>query len=214
MTTNPNSERYKKRLRIGVRVEGSGIVLLDGKPLPQLHPGSVGEIVFAPESFVDERIRSGFTDEKYVPFLTEGSSIMMGVSPNVIGSTSQKGLIHPDSIRILSEYMFVAVRLDANQRLQVRGDQVAKLAPCSCWIPALEIAADSLNHAFTKISEAFETLRRSHSGNVFLRAFALDDSGKWETLDLLRLQAIRKMVGESSSSPSPTLTTLVEEDSE
>jgi hypothetical protein len=36
-------------------------------------------------------------------------------------------------------------------------------------IPALEKSAESLNHAFTLISEVFETKRRSHSGNVFER---------------------------------------------
>lgn len=194
MIKETNSERYKKHLRIGVRAEESGFVLLDGQPLPQLHPGSVGEIVFAPECFVNQKIRMGLTDEKHIPFLKRGSSIMMGVSPGVIGNTPQKGLIRPDLIRVLSEYMFVEVRLDADQLLQVRGDQVAKLAPCPCSIPALDGKADSLNHAFTMISEAYETLRRSHTGNVFKQAYAEDDSGRWESLDDLRLRAIQKML--------------------
>ena len=200
MTTN--NERYKKRLRIGVRVEESGIVLLDGQPLPHLHPGSEGEIVFAPECFVDEKIRMGFTDENVVPFLKKGSSIMMGVSPSVIGNSPPKGLIHPDSIRILSEYMFVEVRLGADQRLQIRGDQVAKLSPCPCSIPALDKQADSLNHAFTMISETYETLRRSHSANVFDRAYAEDDSGKWERLDELRLRTVQKSLATGKSEPA------------
>jgi hypothetical protein len=194
LTTKTNNERYKKHLRIGVRVEESGIVLLNGQPLPQLYPKSVGEIVFSPECFVDEKIRLGFTNEKFISYLKRGSSIMMGVSPSVIGSTLQKGLIHPDSIRIHSEYMFVEVRLDADQRLQVRGDEVAKLAPCPCSIPALDRMADSLNHAFTMISEVYETRRRSHTGNVFKQAYAEDNSGKWESLDELRLRAIQRML--------------------
>jgi hypothetical protein len=193
MTNQNGKKRFEKRLRIGVRVEEFGIVLLDGRPLPQLHLGSVGEIVFAPECFVNERVRNGFTEEKNVPFLAEGSTIMMGVSPSAIEHTAQKGLIHPNSLQILSEYLFVAVRLEANQRLHVRGDHVAKLARCPCSIPALNMKADSLNHAFTMISIAYETSRQAHTGNVFDRAFAEDDSGKWESLDELRLRAVQKM---------------------
>ena len=192
MTAATNNERYKRRLRIGVRVEESGIVLLDGKPLPQLHPGSVGEIVFAPECFVSEKIRTGLTDETRVPFLAKKTLIMMGMSPSVIGDAARKGLIHPDSLRIFSEDMFIEVILEADQLLQVRGDQVAKLAPCPCFIPVLDRKAGSLNHAFTLISEAYETLRLSHSGNVFLKAYAEGDSGKWENLDELRLRVIQR----------------------
>ena len=202
MATTTNNERNKKRLRIGVRVEESGIVLLDGRPLPQLHQGSVGEIVFAPESFVDEKIRTGLIDETRVPFLAKKTLIMMGMSPSVIGDAARKGLIHPDSLRIFSEDMFIEVILEADQLLQVRGDQVAKLAPCPCFIPALDRKAGSLNHAFTLISEAYETLRRSHSGNVFLKAYANGDSGRWVSLDEFRLRAIQRTSAGSKSCPS------------
>lgn len=126
---------------------------------------------------------------------------MMGVSPSVIGSTSQKAPIHPDSIRILSEYMFLEVTLAADQRLQVRGDQVAKLAPCPCLTSALDRKAGSLSHAFTTISEACDTLRRSHTRNVFGRAFADNDSEKRSSLDGLRLRAIQKTLSGAKSHP-------------
>jgi hypothetical protein len=90
--------------------------------------------------------------------------------------------------------MFVEVALKANLSLQVRGDQEARLSPCLCTIPALRHEAESLNHAFTLISEAYETKRRSHSGNVFERAYAQDERGNWQKLDELRLKAITKMV--------------------
>jgi hypothetical protein len=54
------------------------------------------------------------------------------------------------------------------------------------------------------ISEAYETLRRSHSGNVFLKAYAEGDSERWVSLDELRLRAIHKaVIGAKSSSSSP-----------
>ena len=76
------------------------------------------------------------------------------------------------------------------QRGQVRGDQEARLCPCVCAIPSLDKKAQSLNHAFTLISEAYETLRRSHSGNVFERVYAQDKTNKWVSLDEIRITAI------------------------
>jgi len=202
LTAKTNNERYQKRLRIGVRVEESGFVLLDGKPLPQLHRGSVGEIVFAPECFVSEKIRTGLAGETRVPLLAKKTLIMMGMSPSVIGDAARKGLIHADSLRIFSEDMFIEVILEEDQLLQIRGDQVAKLAPCPCFIPALDQKARSLNHAFTLISEAYETLRRSHSGNAFLKAYAKGDSGRWVSLDEFRLHAIQRVASGSKGSSS------------
>jgi hypothetical protein len=75
-------------------------------------------------------------------------------------------------------------------KLQVRGDQEARLCPCVCAIPSLDKKAQSLNHAFTLISEAYETLRRSHSGNVFERVYAQDKTNKWVSLDEIRITAI------------------------
>jgi hypothetical protein len=70
--------------------------------------------------------------------------------------------------------------------------------PCVCTIPSLNMEAESLNHAFTIISEAYETKRRSHSGNVFERAYAQNDSGHWNNLDDLRLETLHRMLADRS----------------
>ena len=73
-----------------------------------------------------------------------------------------------------------------------------RLSPCFCRIPYLEQqsakpidSASSLNHAFTKISERFEILRISHTGNAFTRFFA--DVGRgYQRLDALAEEALQK----------------------
>lgn len=199
MSSQIDKKRYQKRFRIGVRFDGATFVLLNGEPLPALAKNSVAELVLSPESIQDENIRSVFDHETGVPLLERRSSVLLGVSPSVIENISASGLIPANAIPIQSEYVFVRVDLKAKLWLQVRGDQEARLSACRCRIPALEKEARSLNHAFLIISEAYETKRRSHSGNVFERAYAQDRSGNWKNLDELRLQAIQKTLEERTS---------------
>jgi hypothetical protein len=180
------------RLRIGARFDGTSFVLLDGKPLPALAKGSVAEIVLAPECVEDATVRANLLEQKSTPFLKGGTFVLVGVSPTMIENPSAKGLI--DDASILSPYLFIEIKLDADLRLLVRGDQEAHLPASPCTIPSLNKKAKSLNHAFTLISEAYETKRLSHSGNVFERAYARDESGNWRSLDDLRLLAIQKVI--------------------
>jgi hypothetical protein len=194
-----SKDRYEKRLRIGVHFDGTNFVLLDGKPLPALAKGSVAEIVLAPECIEDESIRATLTRQKSTPLLKKGAAVLVGVSPSMIEGHPAKGLIPAHAAPILSAYLFVEVKLDADLWLLVRGDQEARLSNSPCTIPSLNKEAKSLNHAFMLISEAYETKRRSHSGNVFERAYAQDELGNWQNLDELRLLAIQKVTfGEAS----------------
>ena len=144
----------------------------------------------APESIEDANIRGDLSGQRSIPFLKAGSSILFGVSPAMIGDNPPSGLLRPDRPKILSGDWFVEVQLNADLYLQVRGDQETRLSSCSCTILALNEEALSLNHAFTLISEAYETKRRSHSGNVFDRGYFVQASGSWQSLDQLRLEAI------------------------
>ena len=52
-------------------------------------------------------------------------------------------------------------------RLTLRGTKKPQLLSVKCDIPALGKVANSLNHAYSLISEAYEIERISHIGNVF-----------------------------------------------
>ncbi len=201
MSGQVSKKRFEKHLRIGIRFENGKFVLLNGQPLPKLAKGSVGELVIAPESIEDLAVREGLKEERRIPFLKKGSFVLLGMSPTMIGDSSDKELIPAETLKILSPYSFVPVKLDANLSLQVRGDQEAKLSPCSCTINALDKKAKSLNHAFTLISEAYETLRLSHSGNVFERAYTEVTPGKWQSLDELRTTTIARMQADVAIDP-------------
>lgn len=50
----------------------------------------------------------------------------------------------------------------------------------------------SLNHAYTKLSEIFETWRISHTGNIYARVLYQERNGTWYPLDILRNKALEK----------------------
>ena len=50
----------------------------------------------------------------------------------------------------------------------------------------------SLNHALTKLSEAYETWRISHTGNVYERVLYQERNKKWYPLDVLRNEKLEK----------------------
>ena len=185
-----DSERYQKNLRIGVSFDGQTFRLLNGSALPKVVTGSFAELVISPDAISDSSERATFLREKTAVLLKSGESIMVGVSPNVMADTSKSGIISAEELKIASPYCFLEVRLDQDLLLRIRGDQESRLSPCVCIISATETRAESLNHAFTLISQLYETKRRSHSGNVFERAYARSRYGRWCSLAELRSEAI------------------------
>jgi hypothetical protein len=199
MRRQVGNDRFEKNLRIGVRFDGTGFVLLDGRPLPRLKKDSAAELIVSAECLVDARVRDSFERQTSVLLLDQGSSVLLGVSPTMIEDIGAAGLILPSSLPLISEYVFVEVKLNAPLWLEIRGDQETRLSQCNCTVSVLKKSAQSLNHAFTLISEAYETKRRSHSGNVFRRGYARSNSAWWRSLDELRLEAIQKIESDKNS---------------
>jgi hypothetical protein len=65
--------------------------------------------------------------------------------------------------------------------------------------PGLE-SVDSLNYAFTRLSEVFEPWRKAHTGSIYERVFYLEPDGFWYPLKDLRDRALataeRKLIAE------------------
>jgi len=194
-----SKKRYEKHLKVGVRFDGEKFVLLDGSPLPKLKNDTHAELLLAPDSILDAKARAYLSGEKKIVILKKGSRVLFGVSRSMIEDIFAEGVDPHGPIPDRSGYQFVEARLNSDQSLQIRGDQEARLIPSPCHIPALATDAASLNHAFTLISEAFETKRLSHSGDVFERAFVQVDSENWKSLDELRLRAIQSLLAETKA---------------
>jgi hypothetical protein len=78
--------------------------------------------------------------------------------------------------------------------LMTEGIEATGLASTTIKLPS-EILADpvaSVNHAYTKLSEIFETWRISHTGNIYKRVLYREQNGKWYPLEVLRNRALQK----------------------
>jgi hypothetical protein len=58
--------------------------------------------------------------------------------------------------------------------------------------PISDRQVTSLNHAYTKLSEIFETWRISHTGNIYKRVLYQERNNRWYPLDVLRNKALEK----------------------
>jgi hypothetical protein len=78
--------------------------------------------------------------------------------------------------------------------LLTEGVEAAGLASTSVLLPSAISAKPvaSLNHAYTKLSETFETWRISHTGNIYTRVLYQERNGTWYPLDILRNKALEK----------------------
>ena len=76
--------------------------------------------------------------------------------------------------------------------LHVQGLEPKGLTSSSVRLPACISAkpADSLNHAFTLLSEKLEPWRKSHTGNIYDRMLYQETNGKWYPLNVLRNAAV------------------------
>lgn len=186
MRTRQSHDRGQKQLRIGVRVTEQGFELLDGSALPKLRTGAVAEVFISADAIQEGPAKNALLQERRVVLLEKGEVVLLGMSRTMI-ENNRAGLIPASEVRLPGEYGYVEVELREPLFLRMRGDQEARLDDCHCWIPALKVEASSVNHAFTLASQAFETGRRSHSGNVFERGYALTTRNGWQSLADWRL---------------------------
>ena len=163
-------EANKRTVRLPVIIEKGTFKLLDGSPLPALRERVMGDLVVDADDLVNEKDREEWTKEKAVPFLSRGTVLWARVKQDDVPREMQKHVV------VKREWPGVPVHvvgfaLTADLELVLRAGKKAALNPCPCHIASLDLAVQSVNEAYAKISVAFEPGRRSHTGNVFLRVF-------------------------------------------
>lgn len=156
----------KRMVHLPVKLVEGGWKLIDGKPLPEIKNGTVGDLVIPSYSVCDDGIRQFWLAEKTVVLCKRDAQLWVRVSLKQV----PKDLL---PLCVEKKYpvgypcRFVLIRLTQDLMLILKPDRKAALNDCQCSIPALKADAGSINEAYTKISTAFEPGRRSHTGNVF-----------------------------------------------
>lgn len=155
-----------KMIRIPVRIVGGDIKYLYGGKLPALDDLRIGELVIPEHVVKDQRFRSIVQMSNEVKILEKDSIIMVAVASRNI-PTDKKVYCSKIETYIKTYYTFVQIKLIEPLKLNIRGSKKGKLVDVKCEIPSLSREADSLNKAYTIISESFEPKRGSRGGNVF-----------------------------------------------
>jgi hypothetical protein len=175
------------RLPVVVGPDGA-LAVRGGSPLPKFLPHSKLELLVPLNAFADADERRSYVQEYVATIASANTRAALGISRKSLLPEQMSQILKPHEMYILSQYVFVEVLLKRPLGLRFRTGKSAELAPCECVIPSMKNRpARSLNHAFTLISEHYETHRISHTANVFERAYLFRDNG-WVQLDAIRRQ--------------------------
>jgi hypothetical protein len=137
----------------------------------------------------NEQERAKLTSRQTVKLLAAPSTVLLGLSPLAVPKKDHKKLIRVEEAVAAAGYLLAEVVLIEPLRIAIDGSQRTTLEACRCRISLLKTEAKSLNHAFTLLSQRYETRRISHSGNVFRQGFT-HLNGRWRSLDDLRFAKV------------------------
>ena len=190
-----------KTVLLPVRIRDGKVEYFYGGELPSLRDGTIADLVVPAYALVNQQLIGALANELAFSVLPKRSRLLVGLKPEPAGA--------PLIDRVGKDQMphefgwFAEVILEEQLGMRFRGTKRAILEPCTCLVPALNGAdaapyvAESLNHAYTKLSERFEQYRRSHTGNafqvVFYRGVGSSRERSWEPLETLRRRFERKI---------------------
>lgn len=200
-----------KVIRVPVKLVDGQWELLYGGPV-KVCEGAIGELHLDKSSFDDTKFLKALTAKRCVPILRAGIQLQVALSvkpglPQPLRTCLLQGdaSTHASTDRLGMDTQFVSVWLSGpTERQKRRGETEGGL---KLWLEGMEPrsiesgtvelpkvtalpAVDSLNHAFTKLSELFEPWRKAHTGSIYERVFYLESNGRWYPLKDLRDRAL------------------------
>lgn len=211
------TKKIPARLKLPARFVDGHWEFAFGGSVP-VRPGAEAELIVESSLITDLDFLKRVTQEVVVQFLPEGTELLVALTPG--DKVDISGLVAPVLDPRNGQYTVAGSDLPsvstrfAKVKLGVPADlfpgsveldaqagglwlTVTGLWDCELNSPAVSFPpeyglepARSLNHAFTRLSEKFETHRISHTGNVFQRVFYRERSGWWRPLRQLREIAI------------------------
>jgi hypothetical protein len=190
-------------VRIGARWCNGGLTSLDEQPLPNIQEGTFIELVIPAWAIINENARDKLQSKRTVEMLPSESRVWLGLSRRSVPAKFHQ-CFPREGRGCAAAYLLAEVILLEPLNLLVDGSERAKLNKCPSRVVLMEREASSLNHAFTLLSQAFETDRLSHTGNVFRQGFTYQDD-RWPRLDDLRLMRVMKTLQEISSETAVAL---------
>ena len=204
-----------RMLRVPMKFTDGVWEIASGGQIP-IEEGTEAELRVPTSSITNTSFLRQMTQKGAIPVLPKDTPLRAllspkdrkGVSQEILkhlhplsGPDVQIGLLHSPE-RFSSDACFVEVQLsgptdaqaqdfefkDGGLWLIFEGAVPTDLRSSTINLPegVTEVAAISLNHAFTLLSEVFEPWRKAHTGSVYERFYYKEADGKWYPLALLR----------------------------
>jgi hypothetical protein len=181
-----------RSVRVPFRFVNGQLTYFYGGPLPTIKNGAIGDLVLPAFDLAVDSVREALLAEKVVPLLDASTPLVIRISNRSIPRTLE-ARCRAERLQGHAKHACVRILLLEPLLIRWRGAKLGNLEPAKCEIPALpRKKADSLNHAYRLVSEAFEPHRRSHSANVFQEVFFECDKS-WLPLEVLRSTAEKQL---------------------
>ena len=199
---------WTRKLTLPVKMVNGQWEFLFGGAVP-VKEGTVAELTFPLDRITDAEFAKRVTAESTVKVLPAGTKLYVALSDRASALQPANLFEHID---IDYQYLprgyarFLPITIGPPTDLQTKqpglfekekegglflrqiGLDRTELLSSSIKLPEGFAApfAQSLNHAFTLLSERYETHRLSHTGNVYTSMYYQESNGRWYPLDLLR----------------------------
>lgn len=214
-----------KTIRVPVKlVEGHWELLYGGDV--KVKEGAIGELHLDHMYFTDKKFLKALTAKQQVPILAAGTElrVVLTVKPDLDATLwphllARDATPHRHTTKLSVETRFVSIHLAGPTAAQQKKAKEKEVAPGGLflWLEGMEPRAiesgmvnlpavpglepvDSLNYAFTRLSEVFEPWRKAHTGSIYERVFYLEHDSYWYPLKDLRDRALataeRKLIAE------------------
>jgi hypothetical protein len=201
----------ERRVRIPVRLVESKWEFLFGGQVP-VWEGAIAELVVNRGSIDDQTFLQKMDWRETHKVLNERTPLLVELNVHAdrpLPENFKKHLIYYDNVKweialdsVNPSSCFVMVWLDAANDKQksslhtnsgglwlvTHGFDAIGLASTTVRLPdgVVPNPVDSLNHAYTRLSELYEPWRISHTGNIYKHVLYQEKNSKWYPLDLLR----------------------------
>ena len=174
--------------------------------------GATGELHLDQVHFTDKKFLKALTTKRQVAVLPAGTELRVALTVRQDLDASLRSFLlpmgatpHRHTAKISVDTRFASIQLAGPTLAQ----QKKKVEQGGLWLwlegmepraiesgmvnlpaaPGLE-PVDSLNYAFTRLSEVFEPWRKAHTGSIYERIFYLEGDQHWYPLKDLRDRAL------------------------
>ena len=196
----------KKPIRVPVKWEDDQWRAVLGN-IGEIKPGAVAELCIDRNEFLDQARANRWAAKRTVVALPPGTELRVALTVHTVLNEPLKSLLLDPSATppgyvsdIGSDTRFVPIRILGPTEAQrakgqsgglwlcLEGSDAKRIesGPVGLPVPFGESPVETLNQAFTRLSELFEPWRKSHTGNIYDHIYYLESNGLWYPLDDLR----------------------------